>query len=154
MRQPLIKAETMAEPIALPIKPTNADLANALVQLHDCLETHKRETIINITEIKDVISNTNAELGKTNTKLETTNQNLKLLLSNQTMIVDAFKINKEDIKPLNKPIAMLPQHEVLFKLAVTMGASFSAILVIWKICWTIWPFVWAALIAIAKMAVK
>jgi hypothetical protein len=135
--------EIMAAIDPLPENPTNSDLANGITQLHNCLE--------------DLRLKNNKRLFAIERQMKTQSALTKDIRSNQKLIAQAFSITDKDgdvIKSRDKTVAMMTQREVIIKIVIATGSSLSAVFIIWKIIWTVYPFVWHALQALNHVVTR
>lgn len=120
----------MAEVKPLPSNPTNADLADSILQLHECLE-------VSITDTRKGL----LKAAKERNQIRTEHLKLVSKVDNVTVIVDDIKTNQGKVKDAlgieksKKPIGLISQT----RLAATIFGAASVAGGAWRFTEFMWP---------------
>lgn len=133
----------MADFIPLPDKPTNADLAGGIEQLHNCFEAYKKIAVdANVVLSSQVKSVSDTQIATTQSindyrvvvasKFDEVNGKIDNIASNNLKVKDALGVETK-----RKPIGLWSQSEVMWKGALGIGSVFA----VWKFAAFLLPFI-------------
>jgi hypothetical protein len=142
----------MAKMEQLPANPTNADLAKGILQLHSCLEEHRKLfRSSNKTTVKSINEIKNNQFGIA-TQIDTLTAGFVEVKTKQDKVVKALGLNEDG--QVNKPLALMDLGELFKKLYKPSIGFFTALFFLIKISDASWPFVWGWLQAMYRLAIK
>jgi len=123
----------------LPARPTMANLADAIEELHNCVHELREEVSSNLREHK----------LETKSVLDDILAKVEHIAEHQATFQEAFGIgaNAATGKTKGKPLAMMSQYEATWKLIATIASVGTAVFFIWKFVAFAAPEIWHFLVA-------